>query len=283
MFLVKVLEKTAVIRTFGAALVLAPFVNTLVKMIMLPPIANRWSLAMFWRIIEVGSVANQTLYIATIVIGLLMLRGSATVWKYVLFLLGGYILLQITDFKTVKSSGVTWFFFIVNVVSFLFVADQLVWKVKAPTPKPQPRPPQPQTSAAGITKAAPPKPTATSKPATPPPAATAAAKAAAKSSPQPAYRVIPKVRKKILFQFAGRGPWGQLMGISREGIHVRGLSEPPADIATREIEIALNNGRTLRTRLVHRKEHDYYFDHTHFSSDEIKSLNKWLSSLTTAA
>ena len=201
MFLVKVLEKSAVIRTFGAALVLAPFVNTLVKMALLPPLPNRWSFAMFWRIIEAGSIANQTLYVATIIIGIMMLRGAATVWKYVLFLLGGYILLQVTDFKHVKSSGVTWFFFIVNVVSFLFVADQLVWKVKAATPKPQP---QPQPRAQGAAQV----PTATVVKKTPVTAAPTKTAATPKAAAKPAYRAIPKVRKKILFQFAGRGPWG---------------------------------------------------------------------------
>ncbi|MBS1970645.1 MAG: hypothetical protein JSU04_10075 [Bdellovibrionales bacterium] len=258
MFLVKVLEKKGVIQTFGLALVLAPIVNTLVKMAMLTGIPNRWSFAMFWRIIAVGSVPNQILYVATIIIGILMLRGTTTVWKYALMLLGGYILLQLSDFKHVKSSAVTWMFFITNILAFMFVADQLVWKVKASAPKKKANPNKDFVA-----------------PKAPAPAM--------KAAPKPAYRVIPKVRKKILFQFAGRGPWGQLMGISSQGIHVRGLAEPPPDIATREIEISLNNGLTLRTRLARRKEHDYYFDYTSLSSEEIKSLNKWLHSLSDVA
>lgn len=270
MILVKVLENKSVIRFFGGALVIAPIVNTLVKMAMLSDIPNRWSLAMFWRVIIVGSVANQILYIATMIIGFLMLRGTATVWKFVLMLLGGYIALQISDFKHVKSSGVTWVFFITNILAFMFVADQLVWKVKAVVPKPQPQPKAPPAPVA-VAKAPEVKPIAATPPPTP------------KAAPKPAYRVIPKVRKKILFQFAGGGPWGQLMGISSQGIHVRQLAEPPKDIATREIEISLNNGLTLRTRLARRKEHDYYFDYTNISSEEIKSLNKWLHSLSDAA
>jgi hypothetical protein len=253
-----------------------------------------------------------------------MLRGTTTVWKYALMLLGGYILLQISDFKHVKSSAVTWVFFITNILTFMFVADQLVWKVKASAPKKKPNPNKdfvaPKAPASAVAEAQ----AVIAKPASLPPqtiaeqksveptktvtlaslqeAAKAAAKTApqpspssaekvavqqpapiAKAAPKPAYRVIPKVRKKILFQFAGRGPWGQLMGISSQGIHVRGLAEPPADIATREIEISLNNGLTLRTRLARRKEHDYYFDYTSLSSEEIKSLNQWLHSLSDAA
>lgn len=293
MLLVKVLENKSVIRAFGAALVAAPIVNTLVKMAMLADLPNRWSLAMFWRIIVVGSVANQVLYVATIVIGFLMLRGTATVWKFVLMLLGGYIVLQISDFKHVKSSSITWVFFITNILTFMFVADQLVWKVKAAPQKPKPKtPPQPAAQPPLTVQAVEVKPKAAPAPVakpvpvtatTPAPAAKPTVVPAPKAAPKPAYRVIPKVRKKILFQFAGGGPWGQLMGISSQGIHVRRLAEPPADIASRVIEISLNNGLTLRTRLARRKEHDYYFDYTSLSSEEIKSLNKWLHSLSDAA
>lgn len=300
MFLVKVLENKSVIRAFGAALVVAPIVNTLVKMAMLADIPNRWSIAMFWRIIAVGSVMNQILYVATIIIGFLMLRGTATVWKFVLALLGGYIMLQISDFKHVKSSTITWIFFITNILTFMFVADQLVWKVKAAAPKAKPKtPPQPAATPVQPVVAAPVAPPA--KPAPTPPQATevkpkivppsveaakpapVAATPEVKAAPKPAYRVIPKVRKKILFQFAGGDPWGQLMGISSQGIHIRRLAEPPADIGSRIIEISLNNGLTLRTRLARRKEHDYYFDYTSISSEEIQSLNKWLHSLSDAA
>lgn len=299
MILVKVLENKSVIRAFGAALVVAPIVNTLVKMAMLSDIPNRWSAAMFFRIIAVGSVTNQILYVATIIIGFLMLRGNASVWKFVLALLGGYIMLQVSDFKHVKSSTITWIFFITNILTFMFVADQLVWKVKVAGPKPQPKtPPLPkaQVNTAPVATPAPSvaqAPTQETKPKIVPPPTTVAPTAApapvaapapeVKATPKPAYRVIPKVRKKILFQFSGGDPWGQLMGISSQGIHIRRLAEPPADIDSRVIEISLNNGLTLRTRLARRKEHDYYFDYTSISSEEIQSLNKWLHSLSDAA
>lgn len=240
MLLVKVLEKKLVIQFFGMALLLAPAVNTLAKMSMLTEIPNRWSWAIFWKIIQMGSTPNQILYVATIIIGILMLRGRTTVWKFSLMLLGGYIALQISDFGHVRTSWVTWLFFITNVVAFLFVADQLVWKVKAHAP-------------------------------------------VAKATPAPAPRAIPQVRKKILFQFAGNGPWAQLMGVSNKGLHVRSLHAPPQDIATREVEISLGRGLNLRTRLSHHKEHDYYFDYTRLSPEEIKSLNQWLQSLSKAA
>jgi hypothetical protein len=256
MILAKVLEKKEVIRGFGVALILAPFVNTLVKMSMIINLPNPWSWAVFWKVLQSGAVVNQALYVATFLIGLMMLQGRRSVWKFVLVLLGGYNLQMIFEFRTVNYTAVTWVFFIVNVAAFLFVADQLVWKIevpekkaKAPTPQPNPQvSPQAQNAA-----------------------------------PKPAQRVIPKVRKKILFQFDDSGPWGQLMGVSKEGIHVRGISEPPTGIGYREIEISLAEGVTLRTRLASRNEKDYFFDHKSLTKEEIQSLNKWLHSLSEAA
>lgn len=248
MFLVKVLEKKSVIRLFGAAFLIAPFVNTLIKLSLLTLVPNPWSLSMFWAVLTAGSITNQILYVATIIIGFLMLRGNAAGWKYALMLLGGYIALQVSNFSHVKSSGITWLFFIINVGAFLFIADQLVWKVKARTPQVKP----------------PVKPSMVNKP-------------VLSLIPNAA---VPNVRKKVLFQFAGENPWAQLIAISNQGIHLRGLAEPPIDLATREIEISLHAGLRLRTRLARRAQQDYYFDYTNLTSEHIKSLNQWLHSMS---
>ncbi|WP_413291330.1 hypothetical protein [Bdellovibrio sp. HCB337] len=297
MVLVKVLEKKAVIRLFGLAMILAPFVNTVAKMALLTEIPNRWTFSVFWKIIMVGSTLNQILYVATLAIGFVMLRGKSSGWKFALVLLGGYIALQISDFGHVRTSAITWFFFITNVAAFLFIADQLVWKIEVPKRNSQPQAKAPE---AKPVSASTPKPIATTPPPTaPPPAKPAptvatASTTAAKPTQQPVppkpappkeapRRAVAKLRKKILFQFEGKDPWAQLMGVSDKGIHLRRLSEPPADIATREIEIPLGNGLTLRTRFARRAEHDYYFDYTSLSSEQIKSLNKWLYSLSDVA
>lgn len=251
MFLVKVLEKKGVIRLFGAALLMAPFVNTLIKMSLLTLVPNPWSFSMFWAVLTAGSITNQILYVATIIIGFLMFRGNATGWKYALMLLGGYIAFQISNFSHVKSSGITWLFFIINVGAFLFIADQLVWKVKARTPQVEP----------SMVK----KPVLSVVP---------------NATPKQVFKTTPQVRKKILFQFAGENPWAQLIAISNQGIHVRGLAEPPTDIATREIEISLQTGLSLRARLARRAQQDYYFDYTNLTSEHIKSLNQWLHSMS---
>ncbi|MGZ3745086.1 MAG: hypothetical protein ACXVB1_16630 [Pseudobdellovibrionaceae bacterium] len=135
MLLVKVLERKGVIQFFGLLLILSPFFNTLAKMSMLTEVPHRWTLKIFWQIILMGSLFNQILYVATLLIGMVMLRGSVKAWKFALALLGGYIALQLSDFGHVRTSPVTWLFFITNILVFLFIADQLVWKVKASLPQ----------------------------------------------------------------------------------------------------------------------------------------------------
>ncbi|WP_413560358.1 hypothetical protein [Bdellovibrio sp. HCB209] len=281
MFLTRVLEKKPVIQAFGGALVLAPVINTLAKMSTLNGVQNQWTQEMFWQIIGAGSVPNQILYIATIAIGFLMLRGSATVWKWALLLLGGYIGLQVSDFKHVKSSGLTWFFFITNIAVFMFIADQLVFNVEKSKAKPQPKKsPEPKAVAETIIT----KPTeiAVAKkvipanlPATPGKVVVLQPKAQAK----PKTQKIPNVRKKILFQFAGQNPWGQLVSISNKGLQIKGLTTPPEEITEKEIDLYLTKNLKLRTKLSMKNEDTYFFDYANLSQENKKELNHWLNSL----
>ncbi|HEY8271992.1 MAG TPA: hypothetical protein VIG33_13965 [Pseudobdellovibrionaceae bacterium] len=233
MFLVKVLERKGVIRFFGFLLLLSPFFNTFAKMSLLTELSNRWSFKVFWQILMMGSLFNQILYVATLIIGILMLRGSVKAWNFALVLLAGYIALQVSDFGHVRASKVTWLFFITNIFVFLFIADQLVWKVKATKPAPT-------------------------------------------KEKVPA----PLIHKKIIIHFAGMGPWAQVLSISNKGIHVRSLKAPPLDITSRELEISLKNGLTLRTRFASNSNQDYFFNYISLSPEEINSLNQWILSIS---
>ncbi|QLY26353.1 hypothetical protein [Bdellovibrio sp. KM01] len=291
MFLTRVLEKKAVIQTFGAALVLAPFGNTLAKMSTLDGVYGQWTFDMFKRIIAAGSVFNQILYVATISIGFLMLRGSRSVWKFALALLGGYIALQVSDFKHVKSSGLTWTFFLTNIAVFMFIADQLVFKVEntKPVQKPKETPKtQPVTSTAVMTATVQPtqkqsmdkkdvvrKLQPTELPTTPGKVVVLQPKVQAK----PRHRKIPQVRRKVLFQFAGQNPWGQLVSISNKGIQIKGLKAPPIEITDKEVDLILTKNLKVRTKLKLKNEDTYFFDYADLNEAKTKELNHWLSSL----
>lgn len=143
MFLVKILERKEVIRFFGTSLILAPFVNHFAKISLLVNVPNRWTFRIIWQVFQNNHVSTQLLAVASLIIGILMLNGSAKAWRYALFLLGCYIVVQLTQFgSALKASKVALLFLLTNIGLFLFIADQLVWKVQG-QPKSNGKKPQP--------------------------------------------------------------------------------------------------------------------------------------------
>lgn len=136
MFVVRILERKDVIRLFAIGLLLSPFVNIGIKIFVLTNVRERWNFAFAWKVFEANPVPNKVLFIASFIMGALMLRGSSTAWKYVLALMGCQIVNQLMNFgPSVRASPLFAVFFLVNVIIFLFIADQLVWKVKASKPR----------------------------------------------------------------------------------------------------------------------------------------------------
>ena len=93
---VKFLEKPLVIRFFGLALLIAPFFNAFMFMILQKSKNNLiYQQLSFWKVLTSGSLLNYSLAISSIVIGAMMLKGSSKAWSFVLALLGAHILLQL--------------------------------------------------------------------------------------------------------------------------------------------------------------------------------------------
>jgi len=273
MILVKVLEKKGVIQLFGAALFVSPFFNTIMTMSLLATSEKKWTSEMFFRILSIETMAIKFLYVTGIAISILMFTGRKSAWKFFLFLLGGHILHQILNLgQNIRSNWASGLFFVINVTVFLFIADQLVWKqkranengedsdqVEAEEPSVQfPLPTAPSPVMAS--------PLVQQQPVT---ATQSISVAKPGSRPQSAS-------KKVMIHFQGFGPWAKLMSISKNGIHVRSLSQPPFEIGSREIEVQMKNGPTLRTRLSHQMDQDFFFEYTQLSQEEIQQLNQWL-------
>lgn len=273
MLMVKILERKGIIRVFGLALFLSPFFNTLATLLMRASPTERWKFQLFWKILTSGNWMDHALYGVGMIIGLLMLSGSSSVWKFVLVLLGGHIARQVFQLgENIRIHWVYGFFFLVNVLVFLFIADQLVWKQKkvaaGSSPQPQPRP-QPQTAPPSA-----PQPAVERAPS--PALATPSPLNGVETSAPRASSSQPKARKKILIHFDGLGPWAQLLSVSNRGILVRSISNPPDQIDSRDIEISVQNGLTLRTRLTRKNGQDYFFEYVHLTTREIQLLNQWL-------
>lgn len=129
---VRFLERKWVIQTFGLALIVSPYFNILIQFLIL----NSKS-GISWRYISIssylmsGSITNYILAAASNIIGLLMLKGSAKAWKYVLILVGAHLAMQLLNYNSKEwNTPMSWIAFIVNLAVFLFIADQLVWKIQ---------------------------------------------------------------------------------------------------------------------------------------------------------
>ena len=227
MVLVKILENRRVIRLFGSALIASPFINTAISMALVPFAgSSRWNIKFFWHVLSSTSWLDLTLYFLSIMIGLIMLKGSTAAWKAVLFLMGTFVASQAMGLsQNLKISCVYGLLFLINMSIFIFIADQLVWKVEVKFKKPL--------------------------------------------TPN-------KARAKVLVHFSGRGPWAQLVAITKKGIQVRSINSPPADIENRMVEISLKTGPTLKLKLVSQKENNFFFEYTNLKPEEIQSLNQWI-------
>ncbi|OFZ28640.1 MAG: hypothetical protein A2622_06005 [Bdellovibrionales bacterium RIFCSPHIGHO2_01_FULL_40_29] len=244
MEIVKVLERKAVIRLFGIGLILSPFFNTFLTMMTFSNVRDQWSWRVFWFVTQNRAFADQVLYVATFIIGILMLRGAAWAWKCLLVLLGGYILNQTMhfgpNFRANKFSAV---FFMMNVGIFLFIADQLAWKLKVAS---------------------------VSKPVSP---------SGRTPSPVPSP-VIPlvslKSHRRIMIHFENFGEWARVVEISPKGLQLQSLREAPLGIENNLAAIALAPNVWARVKFSHRSGAEYFFHFADLSAAEINALNQWL-------
>lgn len=99
MGVVNFLEKKRVIKLFGLALILAPFINIAVHYFYLKLINNPvLGQVGFLYFIKNGSIPNYILSVCSLIIGFKMLQGSQTSWKYVLVLVDAHMFIQILNY-----------------------------------------------------------------------------------------------------------------------------------------------------------------------------------------
>ncbi len=283
----KIFERKWVIRFFGIALIMAPFFNTASSVLEIPNIEKKFLLAYCWQFFKSAPAPQQILQIASVIIGVLMLRGAISAWKYTLGLLGAYIILQFTQLNAGIRDNTTWLFLGTNVLFFFFVADQIVLKPrtklepsadaappKAVTPE-APKVVEVVTQNGSVFIAAPQvesikTPAPAAMPAPPP------APQASKVTPITSHQSA----KKVYVNFEGFGNWATVSDISEAGIKVRAISPAPPEITLRTIELTLGSVN-LRLKFHQQDGAEYTFNFVALSSSEKQTLNQWL--ITTAA
>lgn len=250
MKVVKLLENKLVLQIFGVGLILSPFVNAWVSVLQLNiASADKWTWTVFAHVLLSGIPLQKILNVASIFIGFFLLSGSVKMWKFVLGLLGGYIVLQIIYLgQNLRANPVSGLLFLINVGLFVFIADQLVWKQRTPGVAKKKLPPL-------------------QEPAAPPVPATPLSRKA---------RTVRTSAAKVMVHFKDFGPWGQLAAISTQGIEVKCLGKVPNDIESREIELRLGKQLMLRARFAHRHGSHYYFEYQGLAHDQQVLLSNWI-------
>lgn len=240
MFMIKILERKEVIRFFGVSLILAPFLNTWMNMPSIPPDApTEWIFKSFISVFMAGVLIQKILNVASVLIGGILLSGSMMAWRFALGLLGGYILMQLMYLgQNLRTNPITGFYFLINVVLFLFIADQLVWKQKSKIPKAKPEAKAPAPNANPIQ--------------------------------------VKKSRAKIFVHFKDHGTWGQLSALSIQGIEVKSIGTVPANIEKRILDVRLSQELHLRARFAHKHGPHFYFEYQKMQASDKTKLAQWI-------
>lgn len=241
MSVVSFLEKKWVIKFFGLALIISPFLNIIVHFFYIKYFNNlligQINILTF---LKNGSLANYFLSVFSFIIGFIMLNGSTKVWKYTLLLVGSHMLVQIANYKSPVWQGpMAWVTFIFNLTVFLFIADQLVWKQK-------------QSFKAK---------------------STSDRKQQVDINDQ--HKIINLYsRKKILFSF-GDKPWGKLKSFNQKEIVIDSFEQIPEYLFSRPIEINFIKGLKLDIIYDRMDKNLVYFKPVEMNHDKIIAINKW--------
>jgi hypothetical protein len=281
MILTQVLEKKSVIQFFGIALIISPFVSfTLNTMIYLNTTHQTLANISLWRVILGTPLVFKILDIANIAIGIRLLSGSKKAWKYTLALLLCYIVLQIVYLnKNYRTNRFSIFYPIINSAIFVFIADQLVYKVKPKSSivrkESKEDLPEMDLNTQGSLNIGPTEAPPVALPVAPPEVSPEALQVIPLSV-QASKVITATTRKKIKFHLDGVGVWAQLTSVSNKGLQLRRLLEPPQEIYKREIKLSLRGGPSVRVRLAQHEGDDFFFEYTQLSANEVAQINTWL-------
>lgn len=247
MKVVKFLERPNVIRFFGTCLIFAPFIN-----IATDAYLHSLKSEVTWQIIKssllIGTFAQNmqnALSIGSLIIGLIMIKGSTRAWSFVLLLIGLQIVIQgttlIKDFKESPFWGVL---FVVNIALFFFIADQLVIKT-IPSTEPQ------------ITKSKGP---------------------ISKTPLSATAKPLMVTRKRIFIHLLDANSWVQILNISPKGILAKSMQKDPITFSQKTMIVFLSHDLHLHLALDHLSGDQLFFKFLNLTPGQTKKLNQFIIS-----
>ena len=246
MKVVRFLEREIVIRFFGVALLLSPFINVGLHLLVLKT-QNKmtWSQINVMAYLNSGNAVSYFLAICSFVIGIKMLGGSTKAWRYVLFLVSSHLLIQVININNRAWQGpLAWPSFILNAGLFFFIIDQLVWKIKIPVP------------VKNSTHANVPLPFIKER-----------------------HIINLKSHRKILFSFGSTKPWGELKTLSSDELSVKSFTQVPDSVEHKIIQINFGKDVVVDIRFDRRENEMFYFKPLNLQKADIARLNTWLKKI----
>lgn len=270
MSVVRFLERKWVIRAFGVGLILAPAFNVIVQLIFLQKTQQiPWEHISLSTYLQGGSAADYTLSIFSVVFGLVMLQGSRHAWKFVLGLLGTHLALQIINYKSKEWQGpIAWISFVINLAIFLFIADQLVFKIPGAKEDESQENKSKDIKSTDIKSLEP------------------------VLAPQPsALDLVPdekisvlqlKSYKKILFSFDSDRPWGRLMTLTSHQLVVNSFAEVPETVESKVIQVRFTKDLIVDIQFDRKESQLYFFTPLNMTPERVKKLNTWLKKIAVA-
>jgi hypothetical protein len=245
MKVVRFLERENVIRLFGLGLMLAPFINMALHLLILKT-QNKmmWSQVNFMAYLKSGNPVSYFLAACSLGIGIKMLGGSSKAWRYVMVLIGAHLLIQIININNKAWQGpLAWPSFLLNSGLLFFIVDQLVWKIKTPE------------SENNLASVSPIKPRVEK------------------------YVLNLKSYRKILFSFGSDRPWGELTTLSSEELCVKSFSVVPAQVEHKTVQINFSRDVVIEIEFSRRENEMYYFKPLNMQKDNVTRLNNWLKKI----
>ena len=271
MKLVRFLERNGVIRFFGVSLILAPFINMFLHILVIKMQGQvAWSQFQFLPAIQSAGLISLVLAVCSVVIGCILLSGSQKAWKYVLILVGAYLLVQILNVGSQAWKGpLAWPSFILNTSIFFFIFDQLVWKVQ---------PASQNANGNGETQ----------------PSVENAAQSIPQTVNVPQFQdsvlvakrhekiktvVNLKSYRKIMFSFGSDRPWGELKTLSSEMLSVKSIAVVPNQIENKTVQINFAKDVVVDIQFDRQEGELVYFKPLNLDKDKVTNLNKWLKKI----
>lgn len=250
MGIVRVLENKSVIQFFGASLILAPFLNVFASIAMAKSDQQAWSMLLVQSILSTSGTFVLLLYTASVFCGFLMLLKSRQAWSFVLVLLGLYLSKQIwtlgEDFKKHWIAGA---FFAINLLVFLFIADQLVFKQKSAALPKKPNSKLPDQSQTNADTSA-------------------------------ATERKPMAKKKRLFLKTSSGQkWAQVISISDKEIHLRKVADHFEFAEPRKIQLVIGKGLLISSQLSRSEARNIYFAFDKVAPQDQRRFRSWIQKM----